>query len=239
MGLFAATAARSSPRLLLAGALARVRAQARSLSASAQPAMPLGASWRAEYLSAPAVVFHKTHCSLCRDLVERLEDALDAKSVREVALDKLPNRGDALREVQRDWPAARALRVYWGRARQDRGCSVGAAPRGRRAAGRVRARAQIAGCGSRRYGPVPLVTFGVLISRSRRLADALPSLICCQLPVGRVLGRRDSRRPSDCQFRRPQTGTPDWTPVQIESHHSVDLQRDPPPRRLLLPTGSR
>ena len=104
MGLFAATAARSSPRLLLAGALARVRAQARSLSASAQPAMPLGASWRADYLSAPAVVvvFHKTHCSLCRDLVERLEDALDAKSVREVALDKLPNRGDALREVLRN-----------------------------------------------------------------------------------------------------------------------------------------
>ena len=103
MGLFAATAARSSPRLLLAGALARVRAQARSLSASAQPAMPLGASWRADYLSAPAVVvvFHKTHCSLCRDLVERLEDALDAKSVREVALDKLPNRGDALREILR------------------------------------------------------------------------------------------------------------------------------------------
>ena len=100
----AAAAARSSRRLLQVGALARSGACAlptRSLSSSAQPAQVVSASWRADYLTAPAVIFHKTHCSLCRDMVERLEDALDAKSVREVALDKLPDRGDALREVLR------------------------------------------------------------------------------------------------------------------------------------------
>lgn len=78
----------------MAALLSRVRAApftalcSRLASSAAAPLLPpLAPALQAAVASHPLVVYHKSHCSYCRDLLERLDDA--EIPVHAVALDKL------------------------------------------------------------------------------------------------------------------------------------------------------
>ena len=52
--------------------------------------------------TAPILVFHKSYCRVCKDLVERIEDGLSSGAMKEIAIDlAFSDRGDALREELR------------------------------------------------------------------------------------------------------------------------------------------
>lgn len=52
--------------------------------------------------TAPILVFHKSYCRVCKDLVERIEDGLSSAAMKEIAIDlAFSDRGDALREELR------------------------------------------------------------------------------------------------------------------------------------------
>jgi hypothetical protein len=52
--------------------------------------------------TAPILIFHKSYCRVCQDLIERIEDGLSAGVMKEIAIDlSFSDRGDALREELR------------------------------------------------------------------------------------------------------------------------------------------
>ena len=52
--------------------------------------------------TAPILIFHKSYCRVCQDLIERIEDGLAAGVMKEIAIDlSFLDRGDALREELR------------------------------------------------------------------------------------------------------------------------------------------
>jgi glutaredoxin len=52
--------------------------------------------------TAPILIFHKSYCRVCKDLVERIEDGLSSGAMKEIAIDlAFSDRGDALREELR------------------------------------------------------------------------------------------------------------------------------------------
>ena len=52
--------------------------------------------------TAPILVFHKSYCRVCKDLVERIEDGMSSNAMKEIPIDlAFIDRGDALREELR------------------------------------------------------------------------------------------------------------------------------------------
>jgi hypothetical protein len=71
-----------------------------STSSSRGPSSPLSSYMDSN--TAPILIFHKSYCRVCKDLVERIEDGLSSGAMKEIAIDlAFSDRGDALREELR------------------------------------------------------------------------------------------------------------------------------------------
>ena len=69
-------------------------------SSSRGPSSPLSSYMDSN--TAPILIFHKSYCRVCKDLVERIEDGLSSGAMKEIAIDlAFSDRGDALREELR------------------------------------------------------------------------------------------------------------------------------------------
>lgn len=71
-----------------------------STSSSRGPSSPLSSYMDSN--TAPILIFHKSYCRVCKDLVERIEDGLSSGAMKDIAIDlAFSDRGDALREELR------------------------------------------------------------------------------------------------------------------------------------------